>query len=164
MKLNMLEDLLTSSEVSHYFDLPYPSNVKFLSEKLNAKLKINPDYEVFVPVIYIRLMTHTQINLNDYVFKAEGWWVSNKGRIFSTNRAKKGKIIRTYLNNDGYLEARYIKGSKQITLPAHRIVASTFITPQFNIIPQYSIVRFKDDNKENVHSSNLYWDGFENYH
>lgn len=157
MKFNMLENLFNFTEMRSYKGLAYPSNVKFLTDKLKKKLEEDPDYEVFVPIQYIRLAHLMRTNLFDPIFKPKGWYVSNKGRVLTTVRSKKGKIATVHLQNSCYKEVRHICKEVRTRMLVQRIVACAFIAPDPHIDPSFATVKFKDNDIENVHPSNLYW-------
>ena len=161
MSFNMIENMLNLEELGVYHDLPYPSNVKYLNEKLEEKLRFNQNYEVFVPLTYIRLMTHVRTKHEAPIFKPTGWFVSNCGRVLTKVRCKEGKIATVHLQNSYYLEVRHVRKEVRTRMLLQRIVASSFLVPHSDVRPEYAKVGFKDYDKENVHLSNLYWSPLE---
>ena len=80
----------------------------------------------------------------------EKYEVSNLGKV---RNIKSGRILKPYLNKDGYLKHNLYGYGKQKYLLLHRIVATAFIDnpeekPQVNHI---------DENKLNNDLSNLEW-------
>lgn len=77
--------------------------------------------------------------------------VSNYGRIIGISS---GKILKTRLNRDGYVEVTLGKNSTgRITEKMHRLVAKLFVdNPNY-----YLEVNHKDFNRENNYARNLEW-------
>lgn len=65
----------------------------------------------------------------------------------------KGRILKQYPNNGGYMRVGVSMNGKRINLLVHRIVASAFI-PNPNNLPE---VNHKDNNPANNAVSNLEW-------
>lgn len=66
---------------------------------------------------------------------------------------KKGGIIKTYKNTNGYIIAYLSKNGITKTIKVHRLVAIAYIPNPFNL-PK---VNHLDGNKENNHYKNLEW-------
>ena len=80
----------------------------------------------------------------------EKYEVSNLGKV---RNIKSGRVLKTSLNNNGYLRLFLCKNNKRKHLYLHRIIATAFIDnpeekPQVNHI---------DENKLNNDLSNLEW-------
>lgn len=160
MSFNKIENLLTPQALEWYKNLPYPHNVQLLIEELNKQLKKEPDYEVFVPIKYIRMMPNSRKDLEDYYFEADKWLISNKGRVLSCVRYPNGKLVTPMYQDGNYLEVRYtygLGGNNKIRMLVHRMVASAFIVPDRDVQPHYASVRFHDGDRDNIEMNNLYW-------
>lgn len=81
--------------------------------------------------------------------------VSNNGQI---RNKKTLKIKSTQLGSTGYITTRLDIGSCKKTVQIHSLVAKTFLEPIEEKENKLTIVKFKDEDKNNVHSSNLKWD------
>lgn len=68
-------------------------------------------------------------------------------------RVEKGKILKQWINKNGYLRVAFRKDSKLVNKPVHRLIAQTFI-PNPDNLPQ---VNHKDCNPQNNSVSNLEW-------
>ena len=81
--------------------------------------------------------------------------VSNLGRVKSlgNNKSKKEKILKPYLNKDGYSLINLYKKGKIKNFQVHRLVAEAFI-PNVN---NYLQVNHKDENRTNNKVDNLEW-------
>ena len=88
--------------------------------------------------------------------------ISNFGRVrsldrkvpYKTNgRFVKGKILTTWLNNDGYVRVTLCTNGKNKHFTTSRLVASAFI-PNPDMLPE---VNHKDFNTKNNRVSNLEW-------
>lgn len=88
--------------------------------------------------------------------------VSNQGRVKSLDRMekwkgsvrrRKGRLMATREDKDGYFVVGLRNGMGQITKRVHRLVAEAFL-PNPNSLPE---VNHKDENKGNNHVDNLEW-------
>ena len=68
-------------------------------------------------------------------------------------RVEKGKILKQWLNKNGYLRVAFRKDSKLVNKSVHRLVAHAFLSNQKNL-PE---INHKDNNKLNNSVSNLEW-------
>lgn len=68
-------------------------------------------------------------------------------------RFVKGRILKQYLNRNGYLFVQFSLNGKQVKKKVHRLVAQTFITNQNN----RPDVNHKDCNRTNNNIDNLEW-------
>lgn len=84
---------------------------------------------------------------------------SNLGNIRSIYRYK--KIIKPYIDKDGYYRIRLYKNKKGTYKGVHKWVAETFIPNPHN----YKEINHKDENKTNNRIENLEWcDNWYNIH
>ena len=77
-------------------------------------------------------------------------WVVYKNGV---KRFFKGKIINTFISNNGYIRVQLNKNCKKIKYSVHRLVAEAFAHNPNNF-PQ---VNHKDEDKTNNDVSNLEW-------
>lgn len=79
--------------------------------------------------------------------------ISNFGRVKRTYRNGNVKILKSWINRQGYLIVDLCKNSKRKHFPVHRLVAQAFIpNPENKPEPNH-----EDGNKFNNHVSNLKW-------
>lgn len=93
----------------------------------------------------------------------EGFQVSNKGRVRSIDKIvkgnggstflKKGKILKTHINNFGYIVINLWVNNSFKHHKVHRLVAEAFI-PNPQNLPQ---VNHRDEDKTNNSVDNLEW-------
>lgn len=76
--------------------------------------------------------------------------VSNRGRVRNKNTKR---ILKPFLNHDGYLQVRVTDNGKVYTRRVHRLVAIAFIENPLN----KETVNHKDGNKVNNDVNNLEW-------
>lgn len=81
--------------------------------------------------------------------------VSNDGKIRNKNTLK---IKAVQLGSTGYITTRLDIGSCKKTVQIHSLVAKAFLEPIEEKENKKIIVKFKDDNKNNVHINNLQWE------
>lgn len=71
----------------------------------------------------------------------------------NTYKLYKGKILKPYISNRGYLKVILYDKQKKRTVNIHRLVAETFIPNPDNL----SQVNHIDENKQNNYVNNLEW-------
>lgn len=122
---NTLNDLLTKNEFSLYKELEYPFNIKILNEALKLKLKEDPNYEVFVPLIYFKCKQYIKDESSILIFKPARIYINNKGDILSGSY-KGVKLLNRIVANE-YQYTAITRNKRQINVMVHRAVACTFI-------------------------------------
>jgi ribosomal protein L18 len=75
--------------------------------------------------------------------------ISNYGRV----KNEVSKILRTYLDSNGYIQARFTYDKNKKSASVHRLVALYFLENENNHIE----VNHKDGNKKNNNVNNLEW-------
>lgn len=121
---NALAQLFTSEELETYQRTHYPFNLSLIHTALKQKLKQDPNYEVWVPLIYYRYAPLLKKQQNALVTRPDVF-ISNKGNIY--HRGKK-KLI-TLTPDNGYMSfgvTRHREGAER--LMAHRAVACAFLS------------------------------------
>lgn len=78
--------------------------------------------------------------------------VNSKGEVRSI-RFKRKRILKTGINNSGYVQVTLSKDGKDYKKLIHRLVAEAFLTNNDNL----PCVNHKDENKENNNVENLEW-------
>ena len=66
---------------------------------------------------------------------------------------KRGKILKPFYNQDGYLRVSLYKNGKRTDFFVHRLVAETFIPNPLNL----PVINHKDEVKDNNYPYNLEW-------
>ena len=84
--------------------------------------------------------------------------ISNLGRVkslpkYAGRSYRKEKILKTYLDKNGYVKVILCKNNRTRFLSIHRLLAEAFI-PNPNDYPQ---INHKDENKQNNSLNNLEW-------
>lgn len=84
--------------------------------------------------------------------------ISNLGRVkslpkYAGRSYRKEKILKTYLDKNGYVKVILCKNNRTRFLSIHRLLAEAFI-PNPNNYPQ---INHKDENKQNNSLNNLEW-------
>lgn len=78
-------------------------------------------------------------------------WVVNSQH--NTKRLIKGRVLKPWLNPNGYYTFNFSKSSKRKTVYAHRLVADAFVNNRDN----KNVVNHIDGDKLNNHIDNLEW-------
>ena len=81
--------------------------------------------------------------------------VSNTGEI---RNKKTLKIKATQFGSTGYITTRLDVGSCKKTIQLHSIIAQAFLKPIEEKENKKIIVKFKDENKNNINNNNLFYD------
>jgi hypothetical protein len=81
--------------------------------------------------------------------------ISNIGQIRNKNTLK---IKTTQIGSTGYVTTRLDNGNCKKTVQLHNLIANLFLQPIENIENKKIIVKFKDNNKNNINSHNLFFD------
>lgn len=125
MDLLFIDDLFNTEEsMEAYKTTSYPFNLSLVKERLDARLQEDPEYEVFLPVYYYPYEQRLKGKLNGTAIMPFGWFISNKGRIYSK---KLERILKTNSNNSGYEQCGPFVNGKQFNMVIHRMVACAFI-------------------------------------
>ena len=113
-----------------------------------------PIYLLFISVYPFQLEDLIGEIWKDIVGYEGLYKVSNFGRIKSfSRRGTTKKILKPWINRQGYLIVDLCKNSKSKHFPIHRLVATAFIqNPENKPEPNH-----EDGNKFNNHVSNLKW-------
>ena len=132
-----------------------------MTDKEKIKARVEKLYrEKFLP-IYLLFISVYPFQLEDLVGEIwkdivgyEGLYqISNFGRTKRTYKNSKVKILKPWINRQGYLIVDLCKNSKSKHFPIHRLVATAFIqNPENKPEPNH-----EDGNKFNNHVSNLKW-------
>jgi len=119
-----VKDLFSEEELRQYRTTLYPFNLSILHSAVKAKLKEDPGYEVWVPLIYYKYAPLTKDPTVRIEVRPFRLYISNQGRVQST-RDGTPKILKLSPSTKGY---------KQISVPnsktrilAHRAVGCSFI-------------------------------------
>lgn len=156
--LQTIEDLLSKEELYLYQTIARPFHIHVLRKALDKKLKIDPDYEVFVALEFHRYRPMVTKN-TELIFRSSKTLASNKGRV-CTVKKKKVKFLSISTPKAGYP----IVGTKfnwvaEIFL-MHRLLACLFVMPD-DTLGEYDLselqINHKDGIKTNYELSNLEW-------
>lgn len=86
-----------------------------------------------------------------------GYFADKIGNVYSTKRTKsldKLRLLKPYINPEGYPTYGLVRDKKRIPLCGHRIVAMAFLPPRPS---DHHGVRHLDGNPANNRASNLAW-------
>ncbi len=88
--------------------------------------------------------------------------ISNCGRLRSHKKGNEWRLLRPFINNDGYVAFQFTGNGKSKKLYMHRLVALAFIPNPENL----PMVEHIDNDKTNCHVDNLRWATYSenNYH
>jgi hypothetical protein len=155
--MNFLKDLLSSDELKQYEETVYPFNLSILDSALKLKLKDDPGYEVWVPLVYYKLEPFLRKSA-DVEFKPYRYFISNKGRIGHT---RKGPLrIISKQKSAGYWTVAIVVGrNKHDRFMVHRIMGCCFVPLKdlSNHHPKDLQINHIDGDKGNLDLGNLEW-------
>lgn len=125
-----IDDLLTPEELSAYVKTSYPFNLSILHSALLKKLKTEPDYEVWVPLIYYPLTQLKRSSKWPDVIAPYRVFISNKGRVCTLQ--KNGvKFARTNRLKSGYVVFGLSINKRTRCIVIHRALACSFLSLRF---------------------------------
>lgn len=148
------ENILSADQLKVYSSNVYPFNLPTLMEELKKKLKEDPNYEVWVPLVYCCYYT-TMRMASSSIITLRKMFISNKGRVIST-RGGTPRVL-TWSDVDGYCSFNI---KSETTYRCHRAVASSFLPlPDAlgGIHPSRLQVNHLDGDRGNPDLMNLEW-------
>lgn len=159
MDLLFIDDLFDPESLEAYKLTSYPFNLSMVKERLDARLQEDPEYEVFLPVKYYKLEKMIKDKLRQAMVEPFGWFVSNKGRVYSSRH---GRVLKARTNDDGYPVHSGHSNGTHFGLLSHRMVACSFIPLkeshcQLALHPKDLQVNHLDGIKDNPSYGNLEW-------
>lgn len=86
------KDLLSNDELLLYEKTEYPFNLSILHKALVSKLQEEPEYEVWVPLVYYKLSSHVKKADSKTVLKPHKILISSSGNVCSV-RGKEPKLL-----------------------------------------------------------------------
>lgn len=122
-----IDDLLTPEELSAYVKTSYPFNLSILHSALLKKLKTEPDYEVWVPLIHYPLTQLKRSNKWPEVITPHQVFISNKGRV-CTLRKDGVKFARIHRLKNGYVVFGLSIDKRTRSIVMHRALACSFLS------------------------------------
>lgn len=160
---NTLETLLSPEELQEYSRTEYPFNISILYNALRLKLLEDPDYEVWVPLVYYKCLSYIRFANRPTVLRPRKVYISNLGRVCSL-RTGKSKILTGSITGGyryvalGISNGDYANGGNVFV---HRAMGCCFI-PVKDILggahPKDLQINHIDGIKLNITLSNLEWE------
>lgn len=156
--MNTLNDLFSPAELLQYEQTLYPFNLSILHSALKQKLELEPDYEVFVPLVYYKysglVKNNTFSALTPYKL-----FISNKGRVISL-RDKEPRELSLFQTH-GYATVALPKPKgHSFNAQVHRILGCCFIPVEEEFSgthPRDLVINHVDGIKLNIALDNLEW-------
>lgn len=155
---NTISDLLTKAEETNYNAIGYPNNLSILYRALTSKLQADPDYEVWVPLVYFKCRQFVRDEKSPLVMYPHRIYISNKGSIISGS--SRGVRVLTKISINDYLYTAICKNRRQFNALIHRAVACSFIPvpASLALFHQNDLqVNHLDGIKSNCAVGNLEW-------
>lgn len=157
MTYRFIDDLFpTEEELTHYFSHPFPFNLPLVKERLDKKVAEDPEYEVFLPVVYTQFENKVRSG-EAQTLQVPRWFISNKGRIYSQNYG--GFFVKPSKNSSGYWQVIASVNKKPVNMVLHRILGCVFIPlgEDLKKHPRLLEVNHLDGDKLNIELTNLEW-------
>jgi len=154
--MNTVKDLFSVEELKKYQLTLYPFNISLLRSKLDEKLKEDPDYEVFVPLVYYRHSSY--VKDNQVELKVYNAFISNKGTVLS-KRTGEPEVLAPHISGE-YPTVRFTLNKRPCYLKVHRALACAFVPVPDDFKsehPKDLQVNHMDGIKVNLELSNLEW-------
>lgn len=125
-KINKVEDLLGAADLENYNKLGHPDNVAILYEAVKNKIKEDDEYEIWVPLIYHRLLNRVRKG-GDPIWSFQDVYVSNRCRLASINSSGTIELLSTSLSINGYKVSTIRAMSVMCGISTHRAMACMFV-------------------------------------
>lgn len=154
-----LKDLLSPEELEQYQETVYPFNLSILHNALKLKLEEDPDYEVWVPLVYYKFLPYLRAAGKSADFNPYKVFISNKGRVQSF-RYKEPRILAVTQPEDGYEWINLQVGKTSESVIIHRAMGCNFIPLPEELKlshPKDLQVNHIDGIKSNKDLGNLEW-------
>lgn len=164
--MNKIKDLLGEEELANYKAVEYPFNLSILYNALKQKQKTEPDYEVWVPLVYYSLEQLKRSDRWPGAFKPDKIFISNKGEVCSFRRGNKKKLLTPNLHESGYWVIGLGIGKRTKLMVLHRALACSFLSLDRFLLSNESVVATHpkdlqvnhiDGIKNNYRLDNLEW-------
>lgn len=148
---------LTKEEQEEYLATARPFNNALVEKALKKRLEEDPDYEVFLPLVYYKFNKGTSKNVT---LEPHNYFISNRGNII--RKLSKGyKLLKRNLNSSWYLQFIINTGKTSTSFVIHRAVGSVFVEIPNELLKNNNahdlMVNHKDGIKTNPKSTNLEW-------
>lgn len=156
---NTLKDLLSTEEYSQYQETLYPFNLSILHNALKLKLEEDPDYEVWVPLVYYKFIPYVRTITDRSLVTPYKIFISNKGTLCSL-RNKEPKILTMTAPDGGYHIVSLKENKLNETITIHRALGCNFIplpTELSTAHPKDLHVNHIDGIKGSLSLDNLEW-------
>lgn len=98
---NALKDLLNEKELEEYNKTEYPFNLSILHTALKQKLQEDPNYEVWVPLVYYKCEVLVTKKNEPLLIQPYKTFISNRGNIQALQRNP--PVIESRLTAEGYV-------------------------------------------------------------
>lgn len=123
---NTLETLLSGTQLADYKKTEYPFNLHIIHKALVEKLKEDPNYEVWVPFVYVQYSIRFKNKSFANVLRPQKTYISNLGRLFVI---RKGEYRPLSINEaDGYPTGSVYCGKNNvISFRLHRALGCCFV-------------------------------------
>ena len=158
--MEFLETMLSTPEMKLYREFEYPFTLGIINDTLRSKVAHDPDYEVFMPLVYFRheaalTVPGANVRVAPYLY-----FISNKGRIANLRNSTDPKFVDWNLDSSGYPHIVTNIKKKPEPLTIHRAIACAFLPVPDHLAghhPKDLIVSHKDNDKTNFDMGNLQW-------
>lgn len=164
--MKYVDDLFSPEELAEYNVTVYPFNLSLLDVKLKERLATEPDYEVWVPLVYYVYSGLKKSSNWADVFTPPNLFISNKGNVRNVVANSHRDVNMTGGVGDTYVVFSIGNEKRGRSLVLHRALACSFLPidkvrvgrdKRFLAHPSYLEVNHIDGVKTNFALDNLEW-------
>lgn len=158
--MEFLETMLSTTEMKLLREFEYPFTLGIINDTLRSKVAHDPDYEVFLPLVYFRHEAALTVPGANVRVAPYAYFISNKGRIVNLRNSTDPKFVDWSLDSSGYPHIVTNIKKKPEPLTIHRAIACAFLPVPDHLRPMHPkdlIVSHKDNDKTNFDLGNLQW-------
>lgn len=159
--MNQLRDLFSEEELDLYEKTEYPFNLSILHKALKSKIELEPDYEVWVPLVYYKFASKVRNKAAPVKIVHPRIFLSNKGNACSLEGGNRNYLSVTQPKGERHYPVISVRvNGKTEVLKLHRALGCCFVPLKEELgaaHPKELEINHVDGFKENYSLDNLEW-------